>query len=173
MYFFWQQKKYQRREHRLGAPREPQKSLVYMYFFRRKNHFQTGNFITRAGIPRSNNKISSPFERLFVDGAKGPDKRQQQHGNSNGNGISENSVAQLIVLVGKGKGAPARCPASGPGLPFAKTSAKGRSLFALVPYLAKPCPRQRACPRQGGLEGPLRKGATGRKQCGSINRVSG
>ena len=42
-----------------------------------KNHFQTGNFITRAGFPRSNNKISGPFERLFVDGSKGAVKRQR------------------------------------------------------------------------------------------------
>ena len=44
-----------------------------------KNHFQAGNFITRAGCaPRSNNKISNPLGRLFIDGAKGPVKRKQQ-----------------------------------------------------------------------------------------------
>ena len=44
-----------------------------------KKHFQAGNFITRAGFaPSSNNKISSPLERRFIDGAKGPVKRQRQ-----------------------------------------------------------------------------------------------
>ncbi len=44
-----------------------------------KNHFPAGNFITRAGFaPHSNNKISNPLGRLFIGGAKGPDKRQRQ-----------------------------------------------------------------------------------------------
>ena len=43
-----------------------------------KNHFQAGNFITRAGAPHSNNKISFPLGRLFVDGTKGAVQRQRQ-----------------------------------------------------------------------------------------------
>ena len=78
-----------------------------------KNHFQAGNFITRAGFaPHSNNKISNPLGRLFIDGAKGPDKRQQQRHKRN-NFLFEtarhirNSVAQPVVLAGKEWGAQA------------------------------------------------------------------
>ena len=65
--FFWCQKKYQK------APGPGP----------HKNHFQAGNFITRAGFaPHSNNKISNPLGRLFIDGAprqkRKRQKRQQQ-----------------------------------------------------------------------------------------------
>ena len=59
-----------------APPQEPQKSL------------SNGKFYNSC-VPHSNNKISNPFERLFVDGSKGADKQQrpqQQHGKS-GNGF--------------------------------------------------------------------------------------
>ena len=83
-----------------------------------KNHFQAGNFITRAGFaPRSNNKISFPLERLFVDGTKGADKRPRlrlrlrlrpRHKRKRIPFLTvlqgENSVVPLVVLTGRGKG---------------------------------------------------------------------
>ena len=48
-----------------ARPREPQKSL------------SNGKFYNSREVPRAqNNKISDPFERLFVDGSKGAVKRQ-------------------------------------------------------------------------------------------------
>ena len=68
-----------------------------------KNHFQTGNFITRAGCaPHSNNKISNPFERLFVNGSKGAVQRQQH--NLSGNNFSFETVRQCGNRVAQGVG---------------------------------------------------------------------
>ncbi len=70
--------------------REPQKSLIlYVLFWAQKSIKKRPpqgatkitfkrEILQLARFPRSDNKISNPFERLFVDGSKGAVQRQRQ-----------------------------------------------------------------------------------------------